>query len=237
MFQDALLATKTGDAIEAAIELNKRKELTPMQTRLWALSLNVIRHATPGSLAAVATIIDAPDTSRYAWLGAGALVGRYCREHECSSSAPELSALLAKLATPIAGGCKPKTKEAENKVILSLKSLRNARFLGNNADAVASCASDTSIPARVRVAALEAFLAESCSSKLRKTALAILKNIEEDSEIRIKAYLALVDCPNAELATAIKDLVENEPSNQVSNLSNVTIFGFITFWFSALPKS
>lgn len=50
--------------------------------------------------------------------------------------------------------------------------------------------------------------------QLRETALNVLKNKEEDSELRIKAYLALVDCPNAEVAKALKELIDNELSNQ-----------------------
>lgn len=42
----------------------------------------------------------------------------------------------------------------------------------------------------------------------------MLKNIEEDSELRIKAYLALVDCPNGPVANALKELIDEEPSNQ-----------------------
>ena len=42
----------------------------------------------------------------------------------------------------------------------------------------------------------------------------MLRNKEEDSELRIKAYLALVDCPSAEVAKAIKELIDNELSNQ-----------------------
>lgn len=214
MFVDALLRAGTGDAVEAAVELVKKNDIKDLKAKTWYMSLAFVRHATPSSLAAVASLIDA-NSPRGLFLGAGALAGRFCREHDCDNKA-EFNTLVSKLSIPLGSTCKPTDKDSENKIIASLKALHNIHDLNDKAaDIVSVCASTASLPARIRVAALEAIHGDACIPKLRQTALKILKNVEEDSEIRIKAYLALVDCPNGEVANALKDLIDNEPSNQV----------------------
>lgn len=41
-----------------------------------------------------------------------------------------------------------------------------------------------------------------------------MKNRNLDSEIRIKAYLAVIDCPCGKSANEIKHLLETEPVHQ-----------------------
>lgn len=53
----------------------------------------------------------------------------------------------------------------------------------------------------------------------------VLKDVEEDSELRIKAYLALVECPCPKTADTIKDLIDNEPINQ-GRLSSLQYFHY-----------
>lgn len=91
---------------------------------------------------------------------------------------------------------------------------------------LANCAFDRSVKQRVRVAALEAYAADACIPKLQKVAMDILKDARQDSEVRIKAYLALVKCPNAQVAQHIKNVLETEKINQVgsfitSSLKNI----------------
>lgn len=79
---------------------------------------------------------------------------------------------------------------------------------------IVTIAADKKTSNRLRVAALEAFVSDACKEKIRDGALNILKDIQQDSEIRIKAYLAATKCPNGKVATTIKKLLEDEPSYQ-----------------------
>lgn len=79
---------------------------------------------------------------------------------------------------------------------------------------IVGIANNKNLPYRLRVAALEAYMADPCKEKFRDTALNILKDIQQDSEVRIKAYLAAAQCPNAKVAKALKTLLDDEPSYQ-----------------------
>lgn len=49
---------------------------------------------------------------------------------------------------------------------------------------------------------------------MKATAIKLFKDVEEDSEVRIKAYLALVEVPCKEVADVIKETIDDEPVNQ-----------------------
>lgn len=135
--------------------------------------------------------------------GIGALAGHYCDEHSCENL-DELNKLMQKMASKL--NSNPKSHNEENKVIGILKGLANIRHLSDNIlDKLVQIASDKKAPARFRVTALETFLADSCKGKLRDAALKILKDREEDSEIRIKAYLVVAHCPDTRVAHSIQD--------------------------------
>lgn len=56
----------------------------------------------------------------------------------------------------------------EDVVVAVLKGIRNIRHLEDNViDKLVHCANDNAVKARVRVAALEAFLADPCAAKVR----------------------------------------------------------------------
>ncbi|XP_046401090.1 apolipophorins-like isoform X2 [Ischnura elegans] len=224
VFLDALLQTGTGQSIEAVVQLINAKDLSPEVSKLYYLGFSFIRHATRGSLKAVASLLESPSLPPEAYLGAGALVGRYCSEHQCDDTIPEFKVLVGKLAHKLGKGCKPVNREHENEIVGALKGLQNAKKLtAEAADAIMKCAVND-VPTRVRVAALDAFLGDPCQQKLKKTALEMMKNRDLDSELRIKAYLAVTECPCEAVANAVKEMMEDEPIHQVGSFVTSHLF-------------
>lgn len=122
------------------------------------------------------------------------------------------------------GDGKATTRQQENEIIYALKTLANINYISDSIVAkIIHIAQDQKAPTRLRVAALEAYLAEPCKEKLKDSALSILKDIDQDSEIRIKAFLVLVKCPCGKVANALKNLLENEPSYQVGGFIVTTL--------------
>lgn len=70
-------------------------------------------------------------------------------------------------------------------------------------------------------------------NQLKHAAVSILKDLSEDSEVRIKAYLALVECPCQKVADAVKSVLENEKVNQgiiFYCFDNIALSFFIYFF-------
>lgn len=157
--------------------------------------------------------MDQPNLPREAFLGIGTLAGRFCKEHSCKN-VDDLNKLIQKLISKLGDG-KAANRQEENEIIYSLKAIANIRHLSDSlVSKVVAIAQDNKQPSRLRVTALETYLADPCKDKVRDSALHILKDIQQDSEIRIKAYLVLAQCPNGKVANAIKALLEQEPSYQ-----------------------
>ncbi|XP_039760975.1 apolipophorins [Pararge aegeria] len=224
VFLDALLRAGTGYSIETSIQILKSKELNDIEEKVVFLSLGNARHVTSDAIKAATSLLDLPKLPKGVYLGVGALAGTYCRDHNCHSEKSDgIVALSKKLAGKLQN-CKPKTKLEEDNVVAVLKGIRNIGHLEDSLiDKLVHCAVDNSVKARVRVAALEAFQADSCATKVKKTALDIMKNRQLDSEIRIKAYLAVIDCPCGKSANEIKTLLDSEPVHQVARFISTSL--------------
>ncbi|XP_075987202.1 retinoid- and fatty-acid binding glycoprotein apolipophorin isoform X2 [Anticarsia gemmatalis] len=224
VFLDGLIRAGTGYSIEASIQLLKSKELGPLEQKLVFLSLGNARHVNNEAVKAAASILDTANLPKEVYLGVGALAGIFCREHQCHKVRNDgIAALSQKFAGKLQN-CRPKTKLDEDNVVAVLKGIRNMHHLEDNlVDKLSHCAQDNNVKARVKAAALEAFQADPCASKLKKTAIDLMKNRQLDSEIRIKAYLAVIACPCSHSASEIKNLLDNEPVHQVGNFISTSL--------------
>lgn len=158
-------------------------------------------------------MVNQRDLPYEAYLGIGNLAGRFCQQHSCKN-VDAVNKLTQTLIQKLGNG-KASNKEQENQIIYVLKALANFHYLSDSSlQKITAIAQDKNAPNRLRVAALETYLADACKDKLRNSALHILQDIQQDSEVRIKAYLVLAQCPNAAIGNAVKALLEKEPSYQ-----------------------
>ncbi|KAK6621829.1 hypothetical protein RUM44_001636 [Polyplax serrata] len=214
VFTDALFAAGSADSVSAAVELLKNNEITGDLSKYWYLSFAFVRHTSASALASAMTLLENPKLPMEAYLGIGALAGHYCREHNCEG-VPQFDQLLAKY-TEILSGSGKATREKENYIIAALKGLRNVKHYNDDtANKITHLMKDGHSSTRVRVAALEAAQGDACRGKILKGAQDIFYNRDEDSELRIKAYLVMVECPSPKLANKLSEFMETEPVNQV----------------------
>ncbi|XP_017879492.1 apolipophorins [Ceratina calcarata] len=212
---DALFRAGTGEATEVGVELIKKKELTGVSALMFYASLPLVRHVHLPSVSAVTSLLDQPDLPRLGYLGVGQVIGKYCQQHPCEN-VPEVKQAVHKIREKVGNG-KAKTREQENLIISALKALGNSQFLDDaTLQKLANIAADKNVRNRVRVAATEA-LPNRCSMKWKNILFKILGDREEDSEVRIKSYLALVACPCPHIANHLKEILDKETVNQVGS--------------------
>lgn len=213
IFLDAILTAGNGDTIQVAIELLKNKELGVIEEKQLYFGLTKARHVTEGAIKTATDLLNRPNLPREAYLGIGALAGKYCAHHSCEK-VDAINRIIQKFLSKL-GDLKAANRKEESDMIFVLKGLSNIGYLNDAILAkLVSLAEDKNQPIRLRVATLETFLASPCKDKLRDSALKTLKDIQQDSEIRIKAYLVLAECPNEKIGNEIKTLLLNEHSNQ-----------------------
>ncbi|XP_040158471.1 apolipophorins [Anopheles arabiensis] len=226
VYLDALFRVGTGDAVEAITQLYKNKELTGAQEQKLAfVSLTLVQSMTQDALKAVNKLLDG-NPPREAYLSVGSLVSKYCQKHGCQSS--DVKEISNKFGAKL-GKCQSTSRAQEDVIVAVLKGVRNSdNLVAPLLDKVIQCAGPDA-SSRVRVAALQAYPAASCNKKIVNAALSTLKDTNEDSEIRIHAYLSLVECPSANVANELKALLDAEKVYQVGS--------FITSHLASLRAS
>ncbi|CAG9820471.1 unnamed protein product, partial [Phaedon cochleariae] len=223
-FFDALMQAGSGDAVETALMLIKSNELNEVEKRFAYIGLSVVKHATEGSLNAATVLLNQPDLPQEAYLGIGNLAGRYCSQHSCEN-VEAINKLTQRLIQKLGSG-KPANKKSETEMVFALKALKNFGHLNDNTlQKIIAVAQNKQAPNRLRVVALETYAAAPCKDKLRNSALHVLQDIQQDSEVRIKAYLALAQCPTAKIGNAVKAMLAKEPSYQVGGFISSHIRG------------
>ena len=70
----------------------------------------------------------------------------------------------------------------------------------------------------IRLQAIDAFRRVSCHSFDRKPLLDLYRDMSKDSELRIAAYLSIMQCPSLQLLDEIKKTLTVEVVNQVRDI-------------------
>nr|UEP64281.1 apolipophorin [Cotesia flavipes] len=212
---EALYRAGTGDSAEVVIQLINNKEITGIPLIAYYASLALVNHVSLPTVAAVTSLLDRPKLPRIAYLGVGRVIGKYCQQHDCENAA-EVKEALAKISSKLSNS-KPGNRDQENILIAALKALRNANYLDEpTIEKVMSIAKDKAVHPRVRVAAIEALTAK-CLKQWMMPLTKLFGDKGEDSEIRIKAYLTLVECPCPHVANELKEIIDSETVNQVGS--------------------
>lgn len=185
------------------------------------LSFNTATSVTKEAITSLVKLFS-ENLPKEAYLSIGSVVSKYCRERGCEAT--DIKPIADKFITKIPKDCVTKTRKDEEQLVAVLKGIRNSQTILNSAlNNIIACVNNQR-PSRVRVAALQAMTANPCQKKLQQSAISIMKSREDDSEVRIEAYLAAVECPNGQLANEIQAMLDSETINQVSGIE-IVIFG------------
>lgn len=215
IFLDGLFRAGSGEAAEVAVELIIARQVNELQALVYYTSLAFVKHVNLPAVTTVTSLLDKDNLPRIGYLGIGQVIGKYCQEHTCDN-VPEIQAALAKILNKIGNG-KENTRKEEDKVLSAMKALGNTRYLDEaSIQKIVDISVDKSVRSRVRVAAIEV-LPVQCSMNWKNKLFKTLDDLEEDSEIRIKAYLSLVKCPCPQVANHVKEVLDKEKINQVGS--------------------
>lgn len=216
LFLDALFRAGTGDSVATLVALSA-KEFDEKEKQLMYLSFNLVTSVTKDAINELAKLFK-DNLPKEAYLSIGSIVSKYCRDRGCDAN--EVKVIADKFVAKIPKDCTTKNRKEEEHLVSVLKGIRNSQTILNSAlNNIISCVNGQK-PSRVRVAALQSFTANPCNKKLQQSAISVMKNREEDSEIRIEAYLAAMECPSGSLANEVVALMDVETINQVGTFIN-----------------
>ncbi|XP_057368025.1 uncharacterized protein LOC130689027 [Daphnia carinata] len=211
---NGLIGAATSDAVAAMKDEASTGKVDEDLIVRWITSLAFIPRPTGKHLTAALPLLDMASFSRQASLSISSMAKKLCI-NGCSS---EVSQLVGKLSKQLGNACQSRSREEREEIILALKSLSNVgeAISGDHLSTLKQCFEEKDNPTEARVAALNAFRTTPCHIR-DNTAMNILTDSSEDSEIRIAAYLAMMKCADYQTILTVKNLLANEEVNQVGS--------------------
>ena len=157
-------------------------------------------------------ILEQPQVDRAAYLSISALINSFCKINVNCGGIEEVIDITNLFQSNLNGNCNGDDRE---KILMSLKAIGNAGYASSAIPVLRKCFITKETAIDIRLAAIDAFRRLPCG--LRESLITILRNTEEDSEIRIAAYLAIMQCPTVETIATLKVILEREEVNQVGS--------------------
>ncbi|VDI44444.1 Hypothetical predicted protein [Mytilus galloprovincialis] len=190
-FLDAIPMVGTKASLKMMTHLINTDEVTGAEADMWMTSLSFIQHPTKDMLLELKPLLTNTKNGQ-AMLAVSSLVYTYCKTSSCANDIDMVN-LVASLEDKIGVGCYA-DKNNVNNIIRALRAFGNAGF-SSSITMVNSCLTRKENPTEVRLAAAQAFRRMACDAN-RNELMTIYSNRDEDSEIRIAAYLGLMTCPS-----------------------------------------
>jgi hypothetical protein len=218
LFEDALPLLKTDSGISLMRDIIASGSLDQAVIDSWFASLTFYKNPTRAMLTVLSTFLEPqPPPHHSALLGISSLASTFCAARPDCLQVAEMRHLVDRLQRLLGQDCTTSGRAQEDSMVLVLKALRNVGLMTGSADTLQSCYMTKSHPMWVRVAAVETAQTLRCHHQDQEFGLlATLRDRQEDSELRIAAYRALVACPNEADVMAVKELLLNEQINQGS---------------------
>ncbi|XP_056021701.1 uncharacterized protein LOC130054813 [Ostrea edulis] len=210
-FMDAVPMVGTSASVVMLTKMINDNEVTGMEADMWLTTLAFIQSPSKDMIREVLPLLK---KNGKALLAVSSLVNTYCKNAACENDL-DIANVISALEDKIGYGCYVDENNKDN-IILTLRALGNSGYISSATATLNSCISRKDNPIEVRIAAIEAFRRASCEND-RSQALKVFNDKEEDSELRIAAYLALMQCPSKSILSTFQYALEKEEVNQVGS--------------------
>ncbi|XP_064151655.1 uncharacterized protein LOC104846619 isoform X3 [Loxodonta africana] len=215
---DALPCCGTEHCVYLMRELINTGEVEADEAEAWLWSLAFLPQPTDTMVLTLLPLLQTPEASPSAFLSISALAYNLCASLDgpCDRL-PGISALMRILGATLGRNCSCQDPSDIGQLQLMLKAIGNAGLAATALTPMLSaCATLRSNAPEVRLGAIQAFRRIPCSAD-RSVLFRLYQTPEEDAEVRINAYLALMRCPGEEVFAHVRRTQAGEQSTQVGS--------------------
>ncbi|XP_041360319.1 uncharacterized protein LOC121376501 [Gigantopelta aegis] len=213
-FVDAIPMVGTSASLRLMRQMILSQAVDTNQANMWLTSLAFIQNPTREMLEEIEPLMEFTNVKAKARLSISSLVNNYCNNHATCSDDREVMKIILDLENDV-GAC----DVTDSNLIDTLQILRAIGNIGHSerlSFSLEKCFNNKKNPAEIRVAALDAFRRLPCSTD-RNNIMEVFLNTDEDSELRIAAYLAVMQCPVETFLDQVRSSLESEQVDQVGS--------------------
>lgn len=215
-FVDALPLAGSAPAMALMRRLMQRGQVDEQTADRWMTALAFVHEPSLEMVAAVAPLLAEPGARRQTLLGVSSLVHHYCERHvDCAEQSPVREA-VGHLERALGSGCRAGSEHEELRVLAALKALGNAGRLSGGVAPLRSCF-EAEASLEVRLAAIRAMRRMPCDAVADSGMMNLFADERENTEVRIAAYLAIMQCPTRDIVDKVQEILSGETVNQVSS--------------------
>ncbi|CAL4076232.1 unnamed protein product [Meganyctiphanes norvegica] len=211
---DAIPLVQTAAAMEILKEMMNNFDINIKEADVFFTSLAFINHPSSDMFSVLAPLLENNPMPKL-MLGVSALVNNYCKMNSNCISESGVQNVVQNIEFQLGSACRTTKEEEKNAVLVALKALGNSGHMINSESILQRCYTEEN-DMEIRVAAIEAWRHTSCDYD-RSHLLAAFQDENQDTEIRIAAYLAAMTCPTSEIIDVINSHLISEGVNQVTS--------------------
>nr|CAB3262975.1 uncharacterized protein LOC100186072 [Phallusia mammillata] len=215
MFEDALQWCGSEGCVVFAARMIERGEMTDVTATRWLTSMSLIAEPTIPMLRELTAVVRSGRLADKSYLAMGTMIHRLHATVDDCMSDPDVVIALELLERKLGVNCRTSNPEAKQEILFVLRAIGNAGGF-TTPSILAECASETDNDMETRIAAVQAFRRMSCNTD-RSAVSRLLFDTTEDSELRIGAYMALMQCPTPSFIKQVIQMLDNEPIQQVAS--------------------
>lgn len=213
-YRDALPLLGTTAAVSTMRQLISDNQATEKEIDVWMSAIAFIKNPTTEMLKELKPLLES--NMQKAALPVSSLINTYCQLNDNQPSNPDVTQIIKMFEDVLSYNCRAQTDEQTARMLTALRAIGNAGLGAQSAVATLTrCASNEASPMSVRVAAINAFRRIDCKTNNRNELFKLLENRQADSELRINAYLATMQCASEETLQRVQTVLESDEINQV----------------------
>ncbi|XP_076451754.1 uncharacterized protein LOC143287554 isoform X2 [Babylonia areolata] len=213
-FLDALAMAGTEPAVRLLVKALTTREQGPVSSHFLLSTLAFLPSVTSSILQDVRSLLEYRPTSEAAMLPVSSMVYRYCQQYgqQCDSDAA-VQRIMLHFRRAVGTQCLARGPHGR-KIVLGLRAIGNAGRTKRMTEVLTACLKRKNNPLDVRVAAMQAFRRMSCEES-RERAQQLFEDTYAHTELRIAAYLTMMQCASMSQFTRLQRTLATESNIQV----------------------
>ncbi|KAH9496816.1 hypothetical protein Btru_010355 [Bulinus truncatus] len=211
-FMDALPMVETSGSVEVMVQMLLSGDVSSSQADFWLNTLHFVRKPTSDMIKQLLSLIKEEKFQLKSLLPVSSLIKTFCQSGSDCLTNPQVRDILNVLENILDNKCQGKD---EKLILTTLRAIGNLGYSDRLANKLKECIQSKNTHMNARVFAAQAYTAVSCSTD-REFLIKVFGDVNEDSELRITAYLSVMHCWSEDVLKQVKLVLNSETTNQVS---------------------